>query len=99
MDCTIYDTIADDDTVPLTPEEEELLASVSTANLDWDAGPCYILLGGAVFIRLFSMLCNLTVPTPPITRNREMQWEYERIAQEQDAKEPNLRKSEYFAPW
>ncbi|KAL7580506.1 hypothetical protein ACA910_003635 [Epithemia clementina (nom. ined.)] len=83
--------------------DDAIFSSVSESYIDWDAGPCYILLGGAVFIRLFSMLCNLSVPTPPITRDCQLQWEYERIAQEQDSKTPPdlvpPRKEEYFAPW
>ena len=83
----------------LTDEDFADIRVISWSKIDWDAGPCYILLGCAVFIRLFSMICNLSVPTPPITRDRQMQWEYERIAHEEDKKTPNLKASEYFVPW
>jgi len=87
--------------------QEELDASlqlgrtVTSANLSWDAGPAYILLGLAVFIRIYSVITNFIVPTPPITRDRNMQWEYERFAKRQDdmrnSQSPAER--EYFTVW
>mmetsp|Transcript_9003 Transcript_9003/g.20330 ORF Transcript_9003/g.20330 Transcript_9003/m.20330 type:complete len:302 (-) Transcript_9003:327-1232(-) len=75
-------------------EQVQKATDISWSKIKWDAGNGFILLGTAVFVRLFSMLSNLTVPTPSITRDRDEQWEYERLAKQQEA-----AKSEYFLPW
>jgi hypothetical protein len=48
----------------------------------WQAGSGLVALGIATFAKVLDLLCNIAVPTPTITRNREEQWEYERIAQQ-----------------
>ncbi|KAL7573974.1 hypothetical protein ACA910_001977 [Epithemia clementina (nom. ined.)] len=89
-----------DDFHTMTEEDIADFQRISWATLEWKTGPCFILLGIAIILRVFSMFCHLSVPTPPITRDREMQWEYERIARAQDKDlPPEETKREPFAPW
>eukprot|EP00544_Gedaniella_sp_CCMP2646_P015477 CAMPEP_0202503394 /NCGR_PEP_ID=MMETSP1361-20130828/41628_1 /ASSEMBLY_ACC=CAM_ASM_000849 /TAXON_ID=210615 /ORGANISM="Staurosira complex sp., Strain CCMP2646" /LENGTH=1063 /DNA_ID=CAMNT_0049136599 /DNA_START=154 /DNA_END=3348 /DNA_ORIENTATION=+ len=51
-----------------------------SALVDWDAGPGLVALGVATFAKVLDLLCNILVPTPSITRSKNEQWEYERLA-------------------
>ena len=41
-------------------------------------------LGIATFAKVFDLLCNFAIPTPSITRDRDEQWEYEKLAIKND---------------
>ncbi|CAB9523862.1 expressed unknown protein [Seminavis robusta] len=51
---------------------------------NWMIGPGLICLGVATFAKVMDLLCNFVIPTPSITRNRDEQWEYERLVQKQE---------------
>lgn len=38
-----------------------------------------IALGIATFAKVLDLVCNFLIPTPSITRNRDEQWEYEKL--------------------
>jgi hypothetical protein len=64
---------------------DDILAQITVnADLVWWPGVGFILLGVGIFARVFSVICNLLIPTPPITRDADLQWEYERIVNDDD---------------
>ena len=50
----------------------------------WQIGAGMLGLGVATFAKVLDLLCNLVLPTPSITRNRDEQWEYEKLAIEKE---------------
>lgn len=62
-------------------------AFYGTAYFGWQVGPGLICLGVATFAKILDLLCNIILPTPSITRNKEEQWEYERIVTEKENEE------------
>lgn len=59
-------------------------AFFGSAYFHWQAGTGLVCLGIATFAKILDLVCNIILPTPPITRDCEEQWEYERIATEQE---------------
>lgn len=53
-----------------------------TLDFSWDAGPGLLSLYIGTSLKAFDIAANLLVPTPEITRNRRLQWEYERRSDE-----------------
>lgn len=49
---------------------------------EFDSGIGYVLLGVSTFLKVINLVCHLIIPTPSITRNKELQWEYELKATE-----------------
>lgn len=50
--------------------------------LHWQASAGLIGLGVATFAKVLDLLCNFLVPTPSVTRDRDEQWEYEKLSKE-----------------
>lgn len=57
--------------------------------MQWQRGPGLLGLGVATFAKLLDLVCNFLIPTPSITRDRNEQWEYEKLATAQEDGESN----------
>lgn len=65
----------------MTDDEKKLLILVSM-DYNWKAGPGLICIVTATILKVVDIICNMMVPTPTITRNREEQQEYEVLGAE-----------------
>ena len=57
---------------------DDLQVGAVRIEFDWSAGPGLICMAVATLLRLVDAFANFLVPTPSITRNQELQQEYER---------------------
>jgi len=67
----------------MSPKEvdtaEKRLKILVNMEYDWKAGNGLILVVTATALKIIDIVCNLLVPTPTITRNKDEQIEYENL--------------------